>query len=158
MAVLDVPGKHLRNYGGFGGVHADACGVAGTLRIHAIAIGRAGPGEQLASLQLAQPTATGPLGNERALVLGHRPTDLQKQLVVGVLAHRTVEELDVAAVFLEFFEQKHLMHIVASETVRVGHQDDIELGSYGVVTQPVEAGPTQGRAAIAVIAEEVLFR
>ena len=38
-----------------------------------------------------------PLRDQAALVLGHRAADLQQELVVGILAHRSIEELDLAA-------------------------------------------------------------
>lgn len=109
-------------------------------------------------MQLAQSASAGAFGNEGPFVLGHGATDLQEQLVVRVLTHGTVEELDMAAVFLEFFEQEHLMDIVTGQTIRVGHPDGVELRGRGVVAQPVQAGPAQGRAPVAVVAEDMGLR
>jgi len=49
------------------------------------------------------PATAHPLGNQGALVLGHCAADLQHQLVVRIIAHRTIEELDLAADPLQFF-------------------------------------------------------
>ena len=60
--------------------------------VGAIAEGRPGPGQELprADLRLAPPAH--PLGDEGALVLGHRAADLQEELVMRALTHRTVDE------------------------------------------------------------------
>jgi RNA ligase (TIGR02306 family) len=43
--------------------------------------------------------------------------DLQQRLVMGIAAHRTVQELDQAAEPSEFFEQERLVDVVAGEGV-----------------------------------------
>ena len=98
------------------------------------------------------------LGDERALVLGHRPADLQEQLVLGIVGERPVGELDPAAVALQLLQEQHLMDIVARQSIRIGDEDAIELGQRGEVAKPVEAGPPQRGPGIAVVAEDVVVR
>ena len=69
-------------------------------------------------MQLAQAAAAHSLGDQGALVLGHRAADLQQQLVVWILAHRPVEELDHCAVSLQLFDQQYLVHVHISENDR----------------------------------------
>ena len=78
------------------------------IRIDAKSVGRHRPGQEEAGLQLAQAAAAHPLGDQAALVLRHRAADLQQQLVVRVLAHRPVEELDLAARGDDLLDQQHL--------------------------------------------------
>ncbi len=51
-----------------------------------------------------------------ALVFGHRSADLQHELVVGILAHRPLEKLDLAATFFQFLNQEHLIDILAGKS------------------------------------------
>jgi hypothetical protein len=44
-----------------------------------------------------------PISNQRALVLGHSPPDLQEQLIMRILAHRTINKLNTTASLLQLF-------------------------------------------------------
>src|SRR6185437_14802532 len=77
VAVLQVPGEYLGDDGGLGRFLVDPRGVARPVGRDAIAVGRAGPREHLAGPELALAAAAGALGDQRALVLGDRPADLQ---------------------------------------------------------------------------------
>jgi hypothetical protein len=90
-----------------------------------------------------------------ALVLGHRPADLQQQLVVRVIAHRPVQELHPAAVTGQLLDQQHLMDIVTGQPVRRGHQHDVKIGQRRVIAQPVQSRPAQNGAATAVVAVDM---
>jgi hypothetical protein len=57
--------------------------------------------------------AAHPVGNECPLIFGHRATDLEQQVIMRVVTHRTIEKLHVAPVLCQFFEEYHLMDIVA---------------------------------------------
>ena len=84
---------------------------------------------QLAGPEPPLPAPPGPLGDQRPLVLGDRPADLEEQLVVRVPGHRPVEELNPAAVPLELVEQEDLEDVVAG-------QPACEIGSTTAVRSP----------------------
>jgi len=156
--LISIPGEHLGHHSGLGFVLTHAGGIARAIRIDAIAIRHPDPRQQDAGLQLAQPAAPHPLGNQAALVFGHGPTDLQQKLVVGILAHRPVEEVDLASSGRDLLEQQHLMHIVAGEPVGSGDQNAIQLPHGHAVAQPLQPGPLERGATVAVITEDVLGR
>ena len=62
-----------------------------------------------------------------ALVFGHRSADLQHELVVGILAHRSLEKLDLAATFFQFLDQEHLIDILAGQSVWGRDQNPIKV-------------------------------
>jgi hypothetical protein len=49
------------------------------------------------------PPSAHPIRNQGSLVLGDGPSDLQKQLIMRILTHRTVDKLDPTARSLQFF-------------------------------------------------------
>jgi hypothetical protein len=59
-------------------------------------------------------------------VRSYSATDLEQELVMRVLGHRPVEELDATTVFLQLLEQKYLMNIVTCQPIRVGDEDLVE--------------------------------
>ena len=75
-----------------------------------------------------------------------------------VLAHRPVEELGLAARCRDLLQQRHLMHVVSRQPVRRRDQHPVEDAQRHAVAQPLQAGPLQIGAAVAVIAEDVLVR
>jgi len=78
-------------------------------------------------------------------------------LVVGVLAHGPLQELYPTAAALQFFEEQHLVDVVAGEPIRSGDQEDLELGHRRRVAQGVEAGTVQVRAAVTLVEVDVPF-
>jgi hypothetical protein len=102
------------------------------------------------------PAAAHPLGDQRALVLGHRPADLQQQLVVRVITHRPVQELHLAAVGGQLLDQQHLMDVVAGQPVRRGDHHHVQLGQRRMIAEPIQPRPPQAGAAKAVIAVDML--
>src|SRR3954468_15003248 len=86
-----------------------------------------------------------------------RSADLQQQLVVRVLAHRPVEELDHRAMSLQFLDEQHLMHIVARQAVWRGDQDAVQPGARGGIAQSVQAGAPEAGTAVAVVTEDVFL-
>ena len=65
-------------------------------------------------------------------------------------------ELYPTAASLQFFEEQYLVDVLASESVRSGDQDHLELGHRRRVAQGVEAGAVQARAAVALIEVDAL--
>jgi hypothetical protein len=77
---------------------------------------------------------------------------------MGILAHRPVEELDLAGCCGDLLQQQHLMHVVSRQPVRRRDQHPVKDAQRHAVAQPLQAGPLQIGAAVAVIAEDVLLR
>jgi len=153
---LQVPVEQLRDHHRFAGLHPDQGRIAGPLGVQPVAEQRAGPRQQRARPQLGQPATPHPLGDQRALVLSHRPADLQQQLIVRILAHRTIQELHLAAVTGQFFDQQHLVDIVTGQPVRRGHQHNVQISHRRMITQPVQTRPAQAGTAITAITVNML--
>jgi hypothetical protein len=154
VRLLRVPGEHLAHDGRLGLLDAHAGGIARPVRVDPVAEGRPRPGQHQPRLQLALTAAAHALGDQRALVLRDRAADLQQQLVVRVLAHRTVEEPYLAAMPLQFLQQQDLVDVVAGQPIRGRDQDQAKAAGGGAIAQAVEARTPQGRAAVAVIADD----
>ncbi len=151
-----IPGKQVLDHRRFGRLHPHPRRIAGMVRIHPIAIRRPGPRQQAPRPQLHLSSPTHPLGDQRPLVFRHRPANLQQQMVVGILAHRPVQKHDLAAPPLQFFQQYHLMDVVARQPVGVGDQHPIHLRGPDRIPQAIQARSVQTRPAVAVVAENVL--
>jgi hypothetical protein len=67
------------------------------------------------------------VSDQVALVFGHRSTDLQQQLIVRILAHRSLDKLNQATAFLQFLDQEHLMDKLACQAVWSSDQDSIKV-------------------------------
>jgi hypothetical protein len=95
-------------------------------------------------LQLAQASSPHAFGNKRALILGDRTTDLQQEVVMGILAHGAIQERDLTAVALQLLEQQHLVDIGARQAIWGRHQYQIQ---YQIqrprcdrIAQPIQTG------------------
>ena len=153
---LEVGAEHLHDQRRLAGLDPHRGRIARPLRVQPVPERRPGPWQQHARPQLGQTATPHPLGDQRPFVLRDRPADLQQQLVVRVSAHRPVQELHPAAVPGQFFEQKHLVHVVAGQPVRRGHQDHIKIGQCRMISQPVQPRPAKAGAAIPVVTVNVL--
>ena len=138
---LEVGREDLRDHSRLRLVEAHSGGIARPVGIHPQTVGGVRPRQQEPRLVLGKPPAAHPLGEQRPLVLGHRSPYLQKELVVRLGAHRPLHELHPAAALLELFDQNHLVDVVARQTVRGGHHDDLEFAHPRLVAQGVEGGP-----------------
>jgi hypothetical protein len=156
--VVDVAGEHFLDHGRFRRLDRDAGRIAGAIRVEPVAVRWPAPRQQAAGAQLRLPTAAHALGDQRALVLGHRAADLQEQLVLRVPAHRPVQEGDLAAEALELPQQDHELDVVARQAVGIGDQHLRDLARPHRIAQPIQARAVEGRAAEAVIAEDGLAR
>ncbi len=101
-----------------------------------------------------QTAATQAFRDERALVLRHRAADLQQQLVVRILTHGAVEELDVAASPFELFEEHHLVHVIARQTIRGGEPHQVTARGRHRIAQGIQFRTLQRGAAEAVVAKD----
>src|SRR5215210_5562045 len=103
-------------------------------------------------LQLA---AAEPLAQQRALVLGDRPLDLQQELVAGVVGDGAVEEPDGAAGAAELLQEQDLVGVTPRQAIGGEHGEDLDLAVAHGIAQGVEAGPVETRAAVALVPEHV---
>ena len=150
-SLLQVPGEHLAHDGRLVLLHPQTLRVTGTFRIGPVTEWHPHPRQELPGAQLRQPPAAHPLGDEGPLVFGHRSPYLQQELVVRVLAHGPLQELYPTAASLQFFEEQHLVDVLAGEPVGGGDEDHLELGHSRSVAQGVESGAVQARAAVALV-------
>jgi hypothetical protein len=155
VAALQIPGEHLGDDRRFGRVLIDPRGVAGPIGRHPVAVRGAGPGEHLAGFEPALSASPHAFSDQRPLILGDRPSDLEQELVVRVLGHRPVEELDAAAVLLQLLKDEHLMDIVSRQSIRIGDEGLLERGHGRPIAEAVEAGPLERGPAVTVVTEDV---
>ncbi len=74
-----------------------------------------------------------------------------------ILAHGPLQEFDLAAVPLQLLQQHHLVNVVAGQPVGRRDEHAVQPRRRDRVAQPVQAWPLQTRAAVAVVAEDVLL-
>jgi hypothetical protein len=154
-ARLQVEREHLRDDRRLGRIDRHAAGIARPVRRDPVPVGRVRPRQQRARLELAQPAAPHPLRDQRALVFCDRPADLQQELIVRVITHRPIQELDRTARMRELLEEDHLVYVVAREPVGRGDQHAIDLVPLRRVTQTIQPRPGQRGPTVAVVAEDV---
>jgi hypothetical protein len=76
--------------------------------------------------------------------------------MLGILAYRLIEKVDLAARACELLKQDHLMHIVAGESIWTGNQHALDVSLAELVPQSIQARPVQGGATMAIITEDIL--
>ena len=113
------------------------------------------PGQQTASLILLQASTPHAFGTQTPFVLSHRPSNLYEQLIVGILAHGTIDKLDLAACLFQFLDQEHLMDIVASQAIWGCDDHPIKGGTSDLIPQSVQSWATQTRSTVAIISKNV---
>jgi hypothetical protein len=101
-------------------------------------------------LELAAPEA---LAEQRALVLGDRPLDLEQELVTRVVGDGVGEELDRTSRSAELFQQEHLVGVAPGQPVGGKNGDNIDFTVAHRVAQGVQAKPVETRSAVSLIAE-----
>jgi len=131
--------------------------ITRAVQIEQGAIGGAGPGPQLATAQFGLAPPSHALGNQGPLILRDRTANLQEQLIMRVITHRTLDKLDPTAALGEFIDQEHLMDIIAGQAIRGSDQDTFEGRHGGPIPETIEPGSVEGSPAIAVITIDVLF-
>nr|WP_228421535.1 hypothetical protein [Skermanella mucosa] len=89
-----------------------------------VAVAIRGPaGQNLTGSSLLQLAAAEAFRQHRPFVLGDRPLNLEQKLIVRVVGNGAMQELDGAAGAAEFFEQQHLVGVLASQSIRAEHDD-----------------------------------
>src|SRR5215813_1119801 len=75
-----------------------------------------------------------------------------------ILAHRTVQEFHPTAAALPFFDQYHLIDVVARQPVWIGEQHTIQDAAFHAIAESVQTRTIQIGSAVAVIPENVVRR
>jgi hypothetical protein len=109
--------EQLLDHDGGDRVDLDGGGITRSFGVQPVAVGRPRPGQQLPAAQ-PPPPAAHPVSNQGPLVLGDRAADLGHQLLVWVVADRPVTEHYPHAAALQFLQDHHLVHEVASQPIR----------------------------------------
>lgn len=156
QSILDEPRIRLPDEIGLGLI-GDQAGRHTILPGHeTVAIGRPRMhGMTLTSfLELA---TSEPFSEHGPLILGDRSLNLQQELIVGIIGNRMKEEGNLAPSPPEPFEQKHLIGIFSSQTVRAVHCDKVDLGIPNRIAETIEGGPIETGSAVSFVAEDVGF-
>jgi len=117
----------------------------------AVTVGSARKRADDAATSLVQLPSPRTLEDLRALVLGDHALHLYQQLVLGAAARRTVEEDHRDAVPRELLEQEHLIGILASESIRAVHVEQIQSALGGAVSQLLQRGSHESRSAVPLV-------
>jgi len=102
--------------------------------------------------------AAHPVSNECPLIFGHRATDLEQQVIMRIVTHRTFEKLHVAPVLGQFFEEYHLMDIVTRSPIRGGEQKPLDRAEGSAIASPIQPRPVELCAAVAIISVDMVVR
>jgi hypothetical protein len=97
------------------------------------------------------------IGDERAFVLSDGAANLRNEVLVRVVSCRAIDKHHVDSMPLEFFEENHLVHVVARKTVGSADQHHIEGCPCCLVTQGIETGSLELGSSVAVIPENMWF-
>jgi len=76
-------------------------------------------------------------------------------LIVGILAHGTIDKLDLASSSFQFLNQEHLMDKVAGQAIRGRDDHPIKGGTSDLIPQSVQSWATQTRGTFAIISKNV---
>jgi hypothetical protein len=106
---------------------------------------------------LLQLASTKPLAKDSALVLRYGTLDLQQELVVGIVRDRMLHKRHLDPSAAEFFQQQHLIGVLASQAIGRQHGDELDGAVTHGIAQSVESGAVKPAAAVAVISEDMLF-
>ncbi len=121
----------------------------------AVAVG-ALAADPLAGPGLLQLAAAEPLGQDRPLVFGDGPLDLEQELVVRVVGDRPLDELDLARGLAELLQQEDLVGITPGESIGAIDADDFEFALAGGVAEAVEGGAVEPRTRITLVDVDVI--
>jgi len=154
---ISVPGKNLLDNLGFDRIQPDSTGITWALRIQNVAIRRRRPRQQGPAAQFGLAPPAHPLGDQAPFVLRDGTANLQQELVVRVITHRSIQELNLTAPALHFIDQQHLMHVLARQTIRGGDQYQLKGTQCRMIAQMIQTRTIQRGAAIAVIPIHVCF-
>ena len=127
------------------------------VRVKAVAVRRAGPGQQDAGPIFHLPTAAHAISNQGALIFGDGATNLEQQAIMWVVTHRAIQKLDLAPIPLQFIQHDHLLDIVAGEAVGRRHQHPIPFVVADRIPQMIQVGAVELGAAPVIVPKDVLL-
>src|SRR4051812_44964090 len=156
-AVVGVAAEQLADQRGL--VLDDLVGGAGVRVLGDVAVAERGAGEHverpgLGAVGLAAPVAFQDL---RLLVLGEHALELHQQLIFWCVAARALDELHPGARAGEFLDQQGLVGELAGQPVRRVAQHHVDPDPGDQVAQPLQRGPHQGGAGVALVFEHPLL-
>jgi N-acetyl-gamma-glutamylphosphate reductase len=76
---------------------------------------------------------------------------LEEQLVFRRLPHFSVQEIHFDAIFEQFFQEQHLVRVVASQTIRTMDIQPIDPSSRCRISQSFERRANERGSAVAII-------
>jgi hypothetical protein len=154
---LQVIGKHLAHNRRFCFVYSDFGRIPGTFWLRLIPKGPLPPRKQDSSSIFDLTSTAHPVGNQGTFILRNRPTNLQNQLVMGILAHGTFQKFNPATVPFQFFQQQHLVNVVPSQAVWGCHRNTVNFSGGDPIPQPVQTWSVEGCPAETIIPKNVLL-
>ena len=85
--------------------------------MHPIARGWGRPGEQDPSTQFHVPSPSQACRHQRACLCCYGTAYVPQEVVMGVVADRLIEILDLASIALALFQEQHVMDRVTSDAI-----------------------------------------
>ena len=156
---ISIPGENLPYNIGFDRIYPNSARVSGLFRIQDIPIRSACPWQQRASSKFGLTPPSHSISNQVTLVFGHCSTDLQQQLVMGiVLLHRTFQKLDVTSQFFQFFDQQNLMNILTRQSIWCSYQNQFEGSHAGGISHPIQAWTIELGTRVTIVTINMLRR
>jgi len=109
------------------------------------------PAEDPSLTSAVELSAPKPLGDLGSLVFGNHPLDLDEKLALRVGRDTLIQKNDLTVSSPELIEQDRLMSETASQPVRRVDIDAADHSISGEVPKPIETGPVEVGARIAII-------
>jgi hypothetical protein len=79
-------------------------------------------------------------------------------MIVRILPHGAIQELDLAAGSFELFNEQHLMNESPRQPVGAGDEHSLKTGTFDAISQLVQTRSIQARPAVSVVAEDKILR
>jgi hypothetical protein len=140
LRLIAVAAQHLLDHCPFRRRNLDPRWIARPIRMHPIAIGWGGPGEQDTGPQWHLPPPAHAFRNQRAFLFCHGAANLQQEVGLGGLAEGLSETVDLAARAFERCQEHHLMDRVPGESIGPQHQHTVGGPLPELVPQAIEPG------------------
>jgi hypothetical protein len=156
LSGVGIPGKPLLHHGSLDRVKTHTAGIPRTVRSEERAVGRSGPRPQLATAELGWASPSHALGHQGPLVRSHGRAALSKQVIMRIITHRPLDQLNPTAVWGECVDSEHLMHVMVGEAIGGGDQHPFHGGQRSPIPEAIQTGTLERGTAVAVITIEGL--
>jgi len=100
--------------------------------VQKIAIWSHCPGEQKTTAELCAPTTTHAFSDQAPFIFSNSSTDLEQQLVMGILTHGTLQKLDLTTQILELLNEQYLMDVIACQSIWRCDENHLKLSLCGM--------------------------